>query len=64
VVIEGGRLAELVAYKGLIESVNEWPVDTPTTLRACACVLLPFGSWLGGSLGSPLAERLVAALLG
>jgi hypothetical protein len=54
------RLADLVAYRGLIESVREWPLDAPTVWRFTLYVVIPLGSWLGGAL----VERLLDSFLG
>ncbi len=53
-------LADWIAYRGLIESVREWPVDAPTVRRFALYLAIPLGSWLGGAL----VERMVDALLG
>jgi hypothetical protein len=53
-------LADWIAYRGLIASVREWPVDAPTLRRFALYLAIPLGSWLGGAL----VERMVDALLG
>lgn len=53
-------LADWIAYRGLIESVREWPVDAPTLRRFALYLAIPLGSWLGGAL----VERMVDTLLG
>jgi hypothetical protein len=55
----GGRLADLVAWRGLVEGVREWPVGVPTLVRSGLFVLLGIGSWLGGAV----VERLLEAAL-
>ncbi len=55
----GGRVAELLAWRALVEGVREWPVGLPTLLRSGLFVLLGIGSWLGGAV----VERLLEALL-
>lgn len=52
-------LADWIAYRGLIESVREWPVDAPTLRRFALYLAIPLGSWFGGAL----VERMVDALL-
>jgi hypothetical protein len=52
-------LADWIAYRGLIESVREWPVDAPTLRRFTLYLAIPLGSWLGGAL----VERMIDALL-
>jgi hypothetical protein len=46
----GGRLADLVAWRALVEHTREWPFDTPTLLRFALYASLGIGSWLGGAL--------------
>jgi hypothetical protein len=53
-------LADWIAYRGLIESVREWPVDAPTLRRFTLYLAIPLGSWLGGAL----VERTIDVLLG
>ncbi|MGI9235417.1 MAG: hypothetical protein ACR2RD_17425 [Woeseiaceae bacterium] len=47
----GGQksIAELTAYKTLIENVRNWPFDNPTLVRFSLYLLIPLGSWLGGA---------------
>jgi hypothetical protein len=52
-------LADVLAWRGFVESVPEWPFDAPTLLRLALYLAIPVGSWLGGAL----VERLVDALL-
>ena len=54
-----GRVADLLAWRALVEGVREWPVSLPTLLRSGLVLLLGIGSWLGGAL----VDRLVEALL-
>jgi len=53
-------LADWIAYRLLIESVHEWPVDAPTVRRFALYLAIPLGSWFGGAL----VERMVDVLLG
>ena len=53
-------LADWIAYRVLIESVHEWPIDAPTLRRFALYLAIPLGSWLGGAL----VERMVDGLLG
>lgn len=52
-------LADLLAYRQFVESVREWPFDSPTLLRFALYLAIPLGSWLGGAL----VERLLGAAL-
>jgi hypothetical protein len=52
-------LADLIAYRGLVESVREWPFDPSTLIRFVLYLGIPVVSWLGGAL----VERLVETAL-
>ena len=47
----GGRqsIAEIVAYRSMIESIRNWPFDSPTMVRFALYIMIPLGSWLGGA---------------
>jgi len=53
------RLSDLLSYRIFLESVREWPFDTPSMLRFALYLAIPLGSWLGGAL----VERLLGAAL-
>ena len=53
-------LADLIAYRDLIDAVHEWPIERGTILRIVLYLGIPVGSWVGGAL----VERMVEALLG
>lgn len=53
-------LADLVAYRGLIESVREWPLDAPTLRRFALYLVIPVASWLGGAFVERIVDALVA----
>ena len=59
-----GRLADIVAYRQLVESVSEWPVDSETILRAGAYVLLPIAFWLSGTIAPDTLLSLAEILAG
>lgn len=63
VVTEHGRLSEVVAYKQLVEGVEEWPIDLPTVLRAGGYVVLPVVSWFSGSVAPDAIVRVLAVLI-
>lgn len=42
---ESGRMADLVAYRGMIESVPEWPFTLSTYMRVALYVLIPVVTW-------------------
>lgn len=52
-------LSDLVAYRGLVESVREWPLDVPTVSRFVLYLVIPPASWLGGALVERLIDSLV-----
>jgi hypothetical protein len=56
----GARLANLVAYRGLLDASGTWPFDLAIWLRFALYVSLGLGSWLGGAL----VERLLGLALG
>jgi len=56
---QAARMTGLLAYEARIESVREWPYDTPTLLRFGLLAGLAASSWLGGAL----VERALTALL-
>jgi hypothetical protein len=47
----GGQksIAEIVAYKIVIENIRNWPFDNPTMIRFTLYIMIPLGSWLGGA---------------
>lgn len=53
------RLADLVAWRGLVESAREWPFDAPTVTRFAFYLAIPLGSWSGAAL----VERAIDTLL-
>lgn len=52
-------LADLLAWRGYVAALPDWPFDTPTLLRFAAYLAIPLGSWLGGAL----VERAVEVAL-
>jgi hypothetical protein len=52
-------LADLVAYRTLVESAREWPFNASTFRRFGLYLMIPLGSWMGGAL----VERLIDAAL-
>lgn len=53
------RLANLVAYHGLVESAPTWPIGVSTWLRFAAFVAIGLGSWVGAAV----VERLLGRML-
>jgi hypothetical protein len=54
-----GALADLVAWRGVVGAVPEWPLDAPTLRRFVLYLAIPLGSWLGGTF----VERAVDFVL-
>ena len=46
---ETQSIAEILAYKAVIENIRNWPFDNPTLIRFTLYLLIPLGSWLGGA---------------
>jgi hypothetical protein len=42
-------IAEIMAYRTMIENIRNWPFDNPTLVRFTLYLLIPLGSWLGGA---------------
>ena len=43
-------IAEIMAYRTLVESTGNWPFDSLTLVRFTLYLLIPLGSWLGGAI--------------
>lgn len=56
---ESGRMADLAAYRGMIESVPEWPFTLSTYTRLALYVLLPIVTWGIGLV----AEELLGSII-
>ena len=54
-----GQLADLIAYKGMIEATREWPFGASTVIRVLFFMALGIGSWVGAAI----VERLLGAAL-
>lgn len=46
---EKQSIAEIMAYRTMIENIRNWPFDSPTLVRFTLYLLIPLGSWLGGA---------------
>jgi len=55
---QSGRLADLVAYRGLVESVAEWPFTSSTYVRLALYTLLPISTWGVGLLAEELVSQM------
>jgi hypothetical protein len=56
---ESGRMADLVAYRGMIESVPEWPFTLSTYSRIALYVLLPVVTWGIGLAAEEILGRVL-----
>lgn len=52
-------LADLIAYRGLVESAREWPYDSSTLSRFALYLLIPLASWVAAAF----VERGVDGML-
>ena len=56
---ESGRMSDLVAYRSMVESVNEWPFTLSTYARIALYLLLPVVTWGVGLV----AEEILGNIL-
>ncbi len=54
-----GELADLIAYRGLVESVPEWPFTTSTYTRFFLYLLIPAASWVFGVVFEEILSRVL-----
>jgi hypothetical protein len=52
-----GLMADLVAYRGLIEDVPEWPFTTSTYARLILYMLIPVAFWVLGVVAEEIVGR-------
>lgn len=45
-----GSIADIAAYRSLIEQSPEWPFNTSTYVRFALYLLIPLGSWAAGAV--------------
>lgn len=43
-------IAEITAYRSLIEGIKNWPFDHPTLIRFALYIMIPLGSWMGAAI--------------
>jgi len=43
------NIAQVLAYRDMINDMRNWPFDNPTLARFGLYLLIPLGSWLGGA---------------
>ncbi len=52
-----GEMADLIAYRGLIENVPEWPFTSSTFFRLILYMLIPVASWGFGVIAEEVVSR-------
>ena len=55
-----GEMADLVAYRSLVESVPEWPFTTSTYTRLILYALIPLVSWGFGMVAEEIVGRALS----
>jgi hypothetical protein len=56
---QGGEMADLVAYRSLIESAPDWPFTTSTYTRLILYMLIPVASWGLGIFAEEIVGRVL-----
>ena len=56
---ERAALADLLAWRGFVESVPEWPIDVSTLGRTALYVGIPLLSWVGAALVERVLDRAI-----
>jgi hypothetical protein len=56
---KSGDLADMVAYRALIESVPDWPFTGSTYLRLLIYALIPLASWGAGIVAEEVIGRVI-----
>ena len=54
----GGQLADLIAYRGLIEGISEWPFTSSTYTRIVLYTFLPLLTWGIGIFAEEFISRM------
>lgn len=57
---DSGKLADVIAYRALIDDVSEWPIDLPQLGRFTLVFGLPLASWVAAAF----VERLIDVAIG
>jgi hypothetical protein len=55
--LPSGRMADLVAYRGMVQDVPEWPFTLSTYARVALYVLLPVVAWGFGIVAEEIVAR-------
>jgi len=56
---EGTGMADLLAYRSLIEAFPEWPFNAPLLTRLLLYLAIPLGSWIAGAMVERGLDRLL-----
>jgi hypothetical protein len=56
---ESGEMADLIAYRGLVEGVSDWPFTFSTYTRLFLYALLPLLSWGIGIVAEEVVGRVI-----
>lgn len=56
---QSGEMADLVAYRSLIDSVPEWPFTTSTYARLALYAFIPVASWSFGAVAEEIVGRVL-----
>lgn len=57
--VRTSRLSDLLAYKGELDRMSDWPVDSPDIGRFIVYLLIPVMSWFGGAGAQIMVEGLI-----
>ncbi len=57
--LPSGRMADLVAYRGMVQDVPEWPFTLSTYTRVALYVLLPVAAWGVGVVAEEVLGRIL-----
>jgi hypothetical protein len=52
-------MADLLAYRSLIEAFPEWPFNAPLLTRLLLYLAIPLGSWIAGAMVERGLDRLL-----
>jgi hypothetical protein len=45
-----GRLADLLAYRTMVQQVRPWPFDTPALMRMLLSLVIPLAAWIASAV--------------
>lgn len=56
--VNGGEMADLITYRGLVDSVSEWPFTSSTYARVFLYALMPVAAWGVGIIAEEVVARV------